>query len=139
MEASGINYKEISDRLRRSCQILEPILFEEIELSNKPSGEQKLLFDCINEVLVEIHGMLFHCSPNPRPISIGENLIQKVFEGIVPHLKFEFPSTLEKLITRDLDKTWLNLTFEIQNIVCELEDDILAALIDEFINVITLD
>ncbi|KAJ0966669.1 hypothetical protein J5N97_023586 [Dioscorea zingiberensis] len=141
LEASGIDYNEISDRFYSSGQMLDPILFEETEISSSQLlAEQKLLFDCINEVLVEIHNRLFGCSPwifivkpNARPIPIGENFIQEVWKDIVRYLKSEFPSTLQNLVRNDLDRTWMNFAFEIENTVCEIGDDILVALMEEFI------
>ncbi|URD79977.1 hypothetical protein MUK42_02298 [Musa troglodytarum] len=69
-----------------AAQLLEPSLFDEIGiffcfLQDDP----KLLFDCINEVLVEIQERFFKCTPwlsfihqNVLPAPRGESLIREV-------------------------------------------------------------
>ncbi|KAJ4950292.1 hypothetical protein NE237_027124 [Protea cynaroides] len=122
-----------------SGQLLDPLLFDEVEvLSDQLCSDQKLLFDCINEVLVEIYERYFGCSSwvSFRPILVEENLIPEVWKGINSHLLLpNQPITLEWILEKDMAKAgkWMDLRIDTGLIGNEMGDIILKELMEETI------
>lgn len=140
LEISGLSMDELLKRWNMNDQFLEPSLFDEVgtsygQLQNNP----KLLFDCMNEVLMEMQERFFRFSPwvsfikpNVRPVPIGGDFIQEVSKGIDWHLRMQCPSTLDQIVRKDLDAgTWINLRFETEDIWIEIEDTLLDDLLEE--------
>ncbi|XXG45338.1 hypothetical protein AAC387_Pa02g0449 [Persea americana] len=143
MEASGFNYSEFFGRWRSSEQPLSPSLFDQVEVSSAHlSSDRKLLFDCINEVLVEIHELFFSCSPwisfvktNIWPIPVRKHVIQEVWQGIHWHLLPQFPRTLDQVIGKDMAKagSWMDLRFDVEAVSSEMGEGILEKIMEEII------
>ncbi|XP_042505011.1 uncharacterized protein LOC122081792 [Macadamia integrifolia] len=125
-------------------QLLDPPLFDEVEVSSgQLRSDQKLLFDCINEVLVEMYEHYFGCcpwvsfaKPNIRLIPVGENLIHEVLEGIDFHLLPQNqPLTLDRILQKDMARAgkWMDLRFDIDIFGNEMRDTILEELTEEII------
>ncbi|KAG1362633.1 hypothetical protein COCNU_10G008520 [Cocos nucifera] len=140
LETSGLSMDELLKGWNLNDQFLEPSLFDEVgtsyvQLQNNP----KLLFDCINEVLMEMQERFFRFTPrvsfikpNIRPVPIGGDFIQEVSKGIDWHPHVQFPSTLDQILQKDLDAgTWINLWFETEDICIEIEDTLLDDLLEE--------
>lgn len=139
LEASGLT-NEFSERWNLEDQLLEPSLFDAIGiffcfLQDDP----KLLFDCINEVLVEIQERFLKCTPwmsfikqNILPVPRRESLIQEVSKGLESHLQILVPNTLDQLVRKDLEgRSWMDLRFEAEKITSEICDIILNDLMKE--------
>ncbi|XP_043718994.1 uncharacterized protein LOC122666927 isoform X2 [Telopea speciosissima] len=145
LRISGLrNWDEFLEIWKYSDQLLDAPLFDEVEvLSGQLRKDQKLLFDCINEVLVEMYEHYFGCSPwvsfakpNIRPIPVGENLIREVWEGIDFHLLPQNqPLTLDRILQKDMAKAgkWMDLRFDIDIVGNEMRDIILEELTEETI------
>lgn len=143
MEASGFNYSEFFGRWRSSEQPLSPSLFDQVEVSSAHlSSDRKLLFDCINEVLVEIYERFFSCSPwisfvktNIWPIPVRKHVIQEVWQGIHWHLLPQFPRTLDQVIGKDMAKagSWMDLRFDVEAVSSEMGEGILEKIMEEMI------
>jgi hypothetical protein len=125
--ASGLNWDEYLSNRISSDQLLHPSLFDEVELfSNRPFDDQKLLFDCTNEVLEEIYEHYFNYSfirNKNRPVLNGTRIINEVWEGVEWHLLCYSPSySLDQLVKKDMMKTssWMDLRFETDNLVIHL-------------------
>ncbi|KAK1323550.1 hypothetical protein QJS10_CPA02g01014 [Acorus calamus] len=81
------------------------------------SDDLKLLFDCINEALLEIYERYFGPSPwvslsNQKPDHVQKVMIsQEVMEGMDWYNPFQYPGTLEQIVGKDLAKagTWMDL------------------------------
>ncbi|XP_039138012.1 uncharacterized protein LOC120275484 isoform X3 [Dioscorea cayenensis subsp. rotundata] len=136
IEKSGLSYDVISSRL------LDPSLLDEIEIMYiQLIDDPQLLFDCINEVLVEINQRYFSCSPwmsivqhEVRPIPKGMKLIQEVCKGVEWHMKLQFPMTLDQLVGKDMDRRdWMDLRLETENTITEVGDNIVEFLMEETI------
>ncbi|XP_043715804.1 uncharacterized protein LOC122664165 isoform X2 [Telopea speciosissima] len=146
LRISGFNsWDEFLGRSEYTDQLLDPSMFDEMEvLSGQLCSDQKQLFDCINEVLVEVYDRYFSCSPwvsfgkpNIRPVPVGKNLIREVWEGIDCHL---LPQNQQLAVGRILEKDmakagkWMDLRFDFELISNELGDIILEELTEETIN-----
>ncbi|KAF8380227.1 hypothetical protein HHK36_027709 [Tetracentron sinense] len=144
LQASGFSWEEFLERWHSSEQLLDLSLFDEVELLySQFCGDRKLLFDCINEVLVDLCDRYFGCSPwvsfvkpNIRPLPVGKNIVSEVWEGIDWHLIPQLPPrTLDQIVGKDLAKsgTWMDLRFNTEDIGMEMEEAILEELMEDAI------
>uniref|UniRef100_A0A803NXG5 DUF4378 domain-containing protein n=1 Tax=Cannabis sativa TaxID=3483 RepID=A0A803NXG5_CANSA len=144
MQASGLNWDKICIKLFSSDQLLEPSLVDEIEFfSNKLCCDQKLLFDCINEVLVEVCQYYFGSSPwlsfakpSVCPIPDMTNVALVVSKGVYWHLRqIPLPHTLDQIIRKDMARTgtWLDVRFDAETIGFDLGETILEDLMEDTI------
>ncbi|CAI9101878.1 OLC1v1000024C2 [Oldenlandia corymbosa var. corymbosa] len=142
---SGLNWDDYLLRWLSSSSILESTLYDEVELfSSRSRDEQKLLFDCINEVLEEVCDYYFgsfplswHAKQNIRPVPMRMNLIHEIWEGVEWHLlQYPSPQSLDQLLKKDMAKsrTWMNLRLDFQHIGEEVEDIIVDDLIEDIIS-----
>lgn len=88
IQASGCNWDEFYSRLLFSNQLLDPSLVDEIEFYSDQLCRD-LLFDCINEVLVEVCENYFGRSPlvsfvkpGIRPLPNMRSTILEISEGV---------------------------------------------------------
>lgn len=150
--ASDLNWDEFEKRWLSSAQILDPSLFDEVEIfSSRPSHDQRLLFDSTNEILKQVcdcylnfYLQLSFIKQNVKPVPKGENLIKEVWERIELHLKNNYPLSLDRLVKKDLgiSKTWMDLRSNSREIVFEIDerifedmmDDTLLSLVDDCIH-----
>ncbi|XP_074569069.1 uncharacterized protein LOC141825587 [Curcuma longa] len=140
LEASGL-YDEFPTKWDIEDRLLEPSLYEEIGiyfcfLQDDP----KLLFDCINEVLLDIHEsflksiMCLSYKRNIPPGPQGEGLIQEVSKSLDWHLQVPSPNTLDKVVKKDLNgQPWLDLRLVLLNTTSETSDIILDDIIEEIV------
>ncbi|KAK2972499.1 hypothetical protein RJ640_002310 [Escallonia rubra] len=138
--ASGLDWDEYLLRWISVQELLDTSLFDEVELfSNRSGHDQKLLFDCTNEVLKEVCECCFGCSfaiRNIRPVPKGMNLINEVWEGVEWRLVQQPPPcSLDQLVGKDMSKsgTWMDLRFKINHIVMDLGNSILEELTEDAI------
>ncbi|XP_027188549.1 uncharacterized protein [Cicer arietinum] len=143
-QAADLTQDQLMMKCLSSDRILDPSLFDQVEFfSNMLCREQKLLFDCINEVLMEVCWHYFGLSPwvsfvNPsiRPTPNMKTVILKVWEGVHWHvLPLPPPHTLEQIVKKDLAKngTWMDLRFDAETVGFEMGDAILAELMEDTI------
>lgn len=144
LQVSDLNWDELCVKSLSTDQLLDPSLFDEVEFSpDKLCYEQKLLFDLINEVLLEICGHYFGCLPwvsfvksHIRPVPNKENALSDVWEGVLWHLiPLPLPHTLEQTVRKDMAKsgTWMDLRFDADNVGIEMGDAILEELMEDTI------
>ncbi|CAI8613162.1 unnamed protein product [Vicia faba] len=142
--ASGLTQDQLLTKCLTSNKILDPSLFDEVEFfSNMLFHEQKLLFDSINEVLMEVCWHYFGVSPcvsfvNPsiRPTPNMKKIILKVWEGVCWHvLPLPPPHTLEQIVRKDLARngTWMELRIDAETVGFEMSDTILVELMEDAI------
>ncbi|CAA2988116.1 uncharacterized protein LOC111409995 isoform X1 [Olea europaea var. sylvestris] len=139
---SGLNWDDFLLRWLSLSEILDPSLFDEVELfSSRSRLDQKILFDCTNQVLKDICETYFGCftrmlfvKQKTRPIPIGMNLIDEVWEKVELHL-FQHPSleSLDQLIKKDMAKheKWMYLGPDIEHIGTELGERIFSDLVED--------
>lgn len=137
---SDLNWDEYLLRWLSSDQVLDPSLFDDVELfSSRSSHDQKLLFDCTNDVLKELCDRYFAHScvkQNVRIIPRGMKLINEVWQGVERHINQPpGPHSLDQLVRTDMAKpgTWMDLRVETDNIVIDLENFILEELVEDVI------
>ncbi|XP_042419474.1 uncharacterized protein LOC122007991 isoform X1 [Zingiber officinale] len=141
LEASGLT-NEFPRKWNMEDQLLEPSLFNEIGiffcfLQDDP----KLLFDCMNEVLSEMHEKFLKCTPwlsfikqNVLPVPLGGSLIHEVGKGLEWHLRIHLPNTLDQVVKKGLEgQCWIDLRFEAENITNKLCDAILDDAVKEIV------
>ncbi|WVZ55089.1 hypothetical protein U9M48_005801 [Paspalum notatum var. saurae] len=121
-------------------ELISPCLFEELHPGNQIE-DTKLLFDCVCEAVTEIQGIYFRsppCLSSPRhnmmePL-MGRNLISEINKHVERHLHYQFPSTLDQLVNKDLeDGSWMDLRSESEEITVVIWDCILDELLEEFV------
>ncbi|XWS13394.1 hypothetical protein CRYUN_Cryun36dG0033700 [Craigia yunnanensis] len=143
LQASSFSWDELYIRSLSSDLLLDPLLLDEVEyLPNQLCHDQKLLFDCINEVLMEVCGYYFgspgisFVKPNIRPIPNMKNTIQEVWQGVYWHLlPMPLPRTLDQIVRKDLAKTgtWMDLRLDTGCIGVEMGEGILEDLVEDTI------
>ena len=142
LQASSLNLNKLSERWQLSDQLLDPFVFDEVEiLYGQLIDDPKLLFDCVNEVLVEIRDRYLSCSPwlssikpNIQPTPRGENFVHEVCKGVDQYLQTVSPYTLDRVVRKDLEeKTWMNVMLETEGAVFEIGQEILEYIMEETI------
>lgn len=144
LQASGLNWDEFCVKYHTSDQLLDPSLFHEGEFfPNQLCYDQKLLFDCIDEVLQEV--CRHHCSflswvsfikPSVKPAPNMKDAIYEVWEGIYWHLlPLPLPHTLDQIVRKDMSRmgTWMDLRFDADAIGVEMGEAILEDLMEDAI------
>ncbi|XP_061373194.1 protein TRM32-like [Gastrolobium bilobum] len=137
-------------------QPVDPSVYEELEgcllldpdcSGNCDEGGQcnhLLLFDIINEGLLEIFGRSYNYYPRPlsslchvHPLPAGDNVLHKVWTLISWYLNStsEVYPSLDYYVSRDLAKNdgWMNLQFDSEFVGLELDDFIFYDLLEEII------
>lgn len=144
LEISASSLDEFFLMSLTSDQILDSSLLEEEEISSfQLCHDQKLLFDCINEVLSEVCERYFGCfswasivEANIRPVPDMKNTIDEVWEGVRWHLLPQpLPHTLDQIIRKDMVKTgkWMDLRSDALGIGIETSEVVLQELLEDTI------
>ncbi|KAL2332131.1 hypothetical protein Fmac_019712 [Flemingia macrophylla] len=135
-------------------QPLKPSLFKDLDATLRhefePSEEEttnpydhQLLFNLVNEVMLEIYGKSptyfprpFSFNPRLHPMPKGHYLLNEVWNSVNSYLTLrpELDQTLDDVVGRDLAKSrWMILQEEEEYVALELEEMIMEDLLDEFI------
>ncbi|XP_072994300.1 uncharacterized protein [Typha latifolia] len=151
---AGFSGKEFLGEWFSPDQPVDPLLFGKTESSSLEfniSGDEPgstrnhlLLFDLINEVLLEIHDDSFVSCPwflcsdsRIRPMPIGYHVLEEVWANISHYLssQLQLDQTVENVVARDLMKTdgWMNLQYDSEYVASKLEDLVLDDLLDDAI------
>lgn len=155
LELSGFSRDELLGTWHSSDQPLDPSVYEEVEgylpqghvcSENEEGGycNHLLLFDIINEVLMDIYERSFSYCPKPlsslshiRPMPVGYYVLEEVWANISWYLSSrpELDESLDYVVSRDLAKGdgWMNLQFDTECVGLELEDLIFDDLLEEVI------
>ncbi|OWM64634.1 hypothetical protein CDL15_Pgr020601 [Punica granatum] len=155
LELSGLNGPEALEVWHSEDQPLDPSVLEEIEgcplMDLECSGNEEsedcdhlMLFDMINEVLVDIYQQSVSYWPMPlsrhchiHRMPVGPHLLKEVWTNIGTYLAYrpELDLTLDHAFSWDLEKHggWMNLQFESECTGIELEDLIFDDLLEELI------
>ncbi|XWS35159.1 hypothetical protein CRYUN_Cryun21dG0101900 [Craigia yunnanensis] len=141
LQASSFNWDELYIRSLSSDLLLDPLVLDEVKYSpNQLCHDQKLLFDCINEVLKEVCGYYFgspgmsFVKPNIRPIPNMKNTIQEVWQGVYwLLLPMPLPHTLDQIVRKDMAKTgtWMDLRIDTDCIGVVMGEAILEDLVED--------
>ncbi|XP_022766191.1 uncharacterized protein LOC111311077 isoform X2 [Durio zibethinus] len=125
----------------RDCIFCDPHCSrdEEVGYCNHP-----LLFDLINEVLMELYERSYSYCPRVlsslchiSPMPVGHRVLKEVWANISWYLSYEsgFDKPLDYVASRDLTRSdgWMNLQFENECLGLELEELIFDDLLEELI------
>ncbi|KAE8723838.1 putative Polyamine-modulated factor 1-binding protein 1 [Hibiscus syriacus] len=143
LQASSFDWDKLYFRSLSSDQLLDPLLLDEVEyLPNQLCHDKKLLFDCINEVFIEVcvyyfgsPGMSFvkmNICPLPNLKNTIEEIQQRVYWHVLP---LPLPRTLDRVVRKDLAKTgtWMDLRLDADFISVEIGEAILKDLVEDTI------
>ncbi|CAI0408313.1 unnamed protein product [Linum tenue] len=140
---SGLNWDEFYLMSDSSDQILNPSSCHELEFyPDQFCNDKQLLFNCIDEVLMEVYDFYFGSSPglslgNPastRPIPDMNHTIDEVCERLHWHLRLlPSPRTLDQVVKRDMAKngSWMDLRRDSETALVDICEDIFERLIEE--------
>ncbi|CAN7063474.1 unnamed protein product [Brassica rapa subsp. trilocularis] len=141
VKSSELNWEELLVRSFYLEHVLEEALVDDIEFyPTNFCSDKKLLFDCINEVLMEFcgHGpWISFAKPEVRFGPDMENVVEVVQEEVYWHLlPLPSPHTLDQIVRKDLARTgnWMDLSFESGCIGSQTGEIILDELLEEIIS-----
>ncbi|KAK4767102.1 hypothetical protein SAY86_014852 [Trapa natans] len=150
LEVSGLTGTEAMEAWNSHKQPVSLSVYEEVEgcLLTEPEDagddDHLLLFDVINEVLVEMYQQSLSYWPVPlsrnsriRRMPVGQHLLKEVWASVRTYLGMGpvLDPTLDYVISKDLEKQsgWMDLQFESECTGIELEEMIFDDLLDELI------
>ncbi|XP_027775356.1 uncharacterized protein LOC107029926 isoform X1 [Solanum pennellii] len=149
LELSGFSGDKIIGKWHSADKPVNPSLFDEVEgyclLDQEGvTCDQLLLFDLINEVLLQIYER--SCSYWPKSLTchthihtmpIGYHVLGEVWKEVTSCFESEMKNDqpIDDVVSRDLakDETWMNLQFDAVCGGLELEDLILNDLLEELV------
>ncbi|KAL8116053.1 hypothetical protein AgCh_022515 [Apium graveolens] len=155
LKAANFNEKGFHGEWYSSEQPLSPMIFDEVEESWWPHESEcsqenllllyhhQLLFDLINEVILQIYETSFpyypralstSCQVNPLRETSNELEVLKNLHKYIG-LKSELDQPLEEPVERDLAKAdgWMSLQIDSECVALELDDLIFNELLEELI------
>ncbi|KAF5763353.1 hypothetical protein HanXRQr2_Chr15g0679241 [Helianthus annuus] len=164
LEKSGFLKNTLLGEWYSSYQPIDPLLFEEVETSflqtklledldsmKDEEVVQKiindhhlLLFDLINEALLEIHNRTYTYCPHAltyrskvSPMPVGCRVLEQVWDIVNMYLSWkpELQPSLDDIVSRDLAKGsgWMNLQADAEFVGIELEELLVDDLLDELV------
>ncbi|KAL5742757.1 hypothetical protein ACOSP7_029489 [Xanthoceras sorbifolium] len=155
LELSGFSRNESLGAWHSDDQPVDPSVYEEVEVcipleadcTGNVYGDcdlMMLLFDVINEVLMDIYERSYSYYPTPlsslsriHPMPAGYHVLKEVWENIswYLHLTPEVDQSLDYIVGRDLAKgdEWMNLQFDTECVALEVEELIFEDLLEEVI------
>lgn len=137
LQAFYLNWEELWLNSPSPEQLLQPSLFEELELSSLDMhSNPDLLLDYINEVLLETYECYFRChrwlSFSPEKGLVLDKVMKEVKNNLCPVTE---QPTLDWLIAKDLAKPglWLDMRINSAAIVSQIAEEILEESIMELL------
>ncbi|CAN8308938.1 unnamed protein product [Cochlearia groenlandica] len=138
LDAVDSDFEELYLKAQFSDQLLEPALISNIPFcSNHLCPDHELLFDCINEVIMELcccPPWASFVTPRTRVFSTVKSIIHEVQEAVYWHLlPLPLPHTLDQIVSKDMAKggNWLDIRCDIDCIGFETSELILEELLEE--------
>ncbi|OEL22548.1 hypothetical protein BAE44_0016420 [Dichanthelium oligosanthes] len=143
-----------------SNQPLSPMVFEEAECScqelsmasDEPQStvRRMLLFDLINEVLLDIYDSSLVIGPwhsrfdlRTRPIPMGSHVLEEVWAKMSCYLSLHWREgqTVEDIVAHDLMRkdNWMNLVYDAECSALDMEDLMVEDLLDDVVIQIVLE
>ncbi|XP_056862039.1 uncharacterized protein LOC108844438 isoform X2 [Raphanus sativus] len=142
LDAVVSDFEELYLKAQFSDQLLEPSLISNIPFCpNQLCHDHELLFDCINEVIMELcccPPWASFVAPRTRVFSTVKSIIHEVQEAVYWHLlPLPLPHALDQIVRKDMAKSgnWLDIRRDIDCIGLKTSELILEELIEELITV----
>ncbi|GER33064.1 hypothetical protein STAS_09169 [Striga asiatica] len=134
LEASCLDWDQLSEIASTHEEILDSFLFYEVEFSPVDGYfDPKLLFDRINEILVDIYEFHFCSPPWPsfvkpkiKPGPLAELVLDEVMKGadffLLPRTERR---TLDQLVSKDVAKcgSWIDIRVDTEELVNEISEE----------------
>ncbi|XP_048605973.1 uncharacterized protein LOC106388707 isoform X2 [Brassica napus] len=140
LDAVVSDFEELYLKAQFSDQLLEPSLISNIPFSpNQLCHDHELLFDCINEVIMELcccPPWASFVAPRTRVFSTVKSIVHEVQETVYWHLlPLPLPHALDQIVRKDLAKpgNWLDIRCDIDCIGFETSELILEELLEELL------
>ncbi|XP_017239336.1 protein TRM32 [Daucus carota subsp. sativus] len=154
LELSGFTADKFLGTWHSTGQPVDPSVIEKVEgfpLTELDCSEDEvrscnrlLMFDLINEVLIEIHTRSSSYFPKPltcrshiSPMPVQYHVLGEVWTNVKWYLSWRPESyrSLDDAVGRDLDRGdgWMNLQFDAECAGLEIEDSLFDDLIDEML------
>ncbi|XP_056160478.1 uncharacterized protein LOC115691753 isoform X2 [Syzygium oleosum] len=145
LEASNLNCDDLYLKSQSSDQLIELSVLDKVDFfGDHLHYDQKLLFDCINEVLLDVFEYYNICYPclsfvkrRIRSIPNMKYAVLEVCRGVHWHLlPLPLPRSLEQIVRKDMSRAgaWMDLRFDVENIGVEMSEAIIAELMDEIMS-----
>ncbi|CAH8371347.1 unnamed protein product [Eruca vesicaria subsp. sativa] len=138
LDAVVSDFEELYLKAQFSDQLLEPALISNIPFCpNQLCHDHELLFDCINEAIMELcccPPWASFVTPRTRVFSTVKSIIHEVQEAVYWHLlPLPLPRALDQIVRKDLAKSgnWLDIRCDIDCIGFETSELILEELLEE--------
>ncbi|WCJ26296.1 hypothetical protein M5689_008124 [Euphorbia peplus] len=140
LQANHFTWDELSRKSQISDQLLDLSLFEDIHMGpTQHCPDHRLLFDYVNEVILDANIGYSRCSPwlsfiKPRIVPDTGNIVHEILKYVDWELLLAHPlETVDKMIERDLNKTgrWMDIPLNAEDAVSEIIDNVLGELIME--------
>ncbi|XP_065859580.1 uncharacterized protein [Euphorbia lathyris] len=142
LQASELNWDEFYTMSNSSDPLLDPSIFDEVGfLPNELCKDKQLLFDCINEGLMEVYGRYFgfplglsFTKSTTLPAPDLKHAIYEVWRGVCWYLRpLPLPRTLEQIVKKDMSKTgtWMDMQSDCETMIVEIGEAILSDLLEE--------
>ncbi|GFP90144.1 protein trm32 [Phtheirospermum japonicum] len=153
LELSGFTRDELLGKWHSVEHPVDPSVFDEVEgggcLVAQPGNNDEdhlLLFDLINEVLLDIHERSFYYWPVPLTVRSrihqmprGYRVLEEVWAEISWLLSWtpENDQSIDDAVSRDLEKhdRWMSLQMDAEFVGLEVEDLIFYDLLDEIVSI----
>lgn len=146
LDLSGLSRNNPHESWHSTDQPVDPAVFEEVEGYEQGSDSYNhlILFDLINEVLMDMYEKSFSYCPVPlsslcrlRSMPKGDRVVNEVWLNISWYFssRFAIDDSLDYVVGRDLAKSsgWMNLQFDSECVGLELEDMLFDDLLDEIV------
>uniref|UniRef100_M4F8C8 DUF4378 domain-containing protein n=1 Tax=Brassica campestris TaxID=3711 RepID=M4F8C8_BRACM len=138
VDAVVSDFEELYLKAQFSDQLLEPALISNVPFCpNQLCHDHELLFDCINEVIMELcccPPWASFVTPRTRVFSTVKSIVHEVQEAVYWHLlPLPLPRALDQIVRKDMAKAgnWLDIRCEIDCIGFETSELILEELLEE--------
>lgn len=140
LQASCMNWDHLSDISPPPEELIHASLFDELEFPLiDPNLNPKLLFDHINEVLLEIYQWNFSSPPwltfikaKIKSLPLEEVVLDEIMKQadfyVLPQTE---KRTLNQTVSKDIAKsrTWLDVRLDIEQVVIQVSEDFIEKLI----------
>ncbi|XP_010523014.1 PREDICTED: uncharacterized protein LOC104801437 isoform X2 [Tarenaya hassleriana] len=140
LDAVDSDWEELYLKSQTSDQLLEPVLISNVLFyPNQLCSDHELLFDCINEVLLDFCSCppwVSFYKPRTRVFSSVKSIIHEVQEAVYWNLlQLPLPRALEQIVRKDMARAgnWLDTREDTDSIGTETGELILNELLEELI------
>ncbi|CAA0842864.1 Protein of unknown function (DUF3741 [Striga hermonthica] len=148
LDLSGLMRDDPLGRWHSAAGPVDPSVFDEVEgpeCSENETWDNLLLFDLVNEVLLDIHNRSFQYWPRPLAVQSSVHLMprgQRVLEEVWAEIEWllsrrpEVDQSIDEGVGRGLGKgnRWMNVQTDAEFVGVEVEDLIFDDLLEEIVS-----